>query len=349
MKVEAPSDVQTIRPPDQPAVSQTFTSASAKGVDELTHLFNQEVEKNSQSLGQRKMILRVLPIKAVAQMYRHLRRPHMKSLASLSFDVRDALRKGGGVDELLKLSEDDPALAFLVLNHVADQAGTEATLARDAMTKLEVGYLGQIQVGLKIATALEASDLDPAQVQALRTLYYASVVARQSLSTIMQSLLGVFGEKRLSDGLKMMQKALASEIEINRPKSSTPLLITLLQGLQACMQLSGALAGCRELLRSHGIEYDVVGLLQRLLGYVGSGITTVEILRLGHDLGGASGLRQLVALNALHPMIKQLPLAFWLDSQVRDDSLRGFQTVIGEMDRIARSPAGFTGDLGRPA
>lgn len=354
MKVESSPDVQTVQQLDKPAVSQTSTSAPVPGLDELAHLFSLEVQNNSQPLSQRKMSVRVPPAEQLAQIYDQLGHPAqatLATLASLSRRIRLQLLQHPHVDKLLELAGGDPARAFVVLKYVATQADaevrpSEAALARDAIAKLEVRFKGQIQAGLNIALALQAGSADPQERQALRALYYASVVTRQSLATMMQALLGVYGGERLADGLNMMRKALVDDIAAKVSSLPTPLLRSLLQGLQSCGQLSGVLSGCNALLQRLGIDHDAVSLLQRLLGYAGAGIAAAEILRLGSDLSGSSNVQQLLALNALYPLVQQLPLAIWLDGRVREETLRGFLTVMGELDRMTRGPARSPGKLG---
>ncbi len=156
----------------------------------------------------------------------------------------------------------------------------------------------------------------------------------------------MYGGERLADGLNMMRKALVDDIAAKVSSLPTPLLRSLLQGLQSCGQLSGVLSGCNALLQRLGIDHDAVSLLQRLLGYAGAGIAAAEILRLGSDLSGSSNVQQLLALNALYPLVQQLPLAIWLDGRVREETLRGFLTVMGELDRMTRGPARSPGELG---
>ena len=93
MKVESSPDVQTVQPLDQPAVIQTSTPAPVNGVDELAHLFNLEVENNSQPLSQRKMSVRVPPIEHMAELYRQLGHPAKKTLAMSSLLVTTAVTR----------------------------------------------------------------------------------------------------------------------------------------------------------------------------------------------------------------------------------------------------------------
>lgn len=349
MKVESNNDVQTIRPLDQAAISHASVPAPAKGIDELAHLFGQEVELNSRALSGRKMTLRVPPVEQLAQLYDQLGHPAKKTLAFLSLLFRQQLQGRPTVEKLLKLADGDPARAFVVLKHVAAKAGSEvrqsdATLARDAIAQLEARFKGEIQAGLNIALALQSAGVDPQERQALRMLYYANVVTRQSLSTMMQALLGVYGGEQFHVGLQVMRKALADDIAAKVSSMPTPLLRTLLQGLRDCGQLSSVLAGCNELIGRLGIEHDAVGLLQRLLAYAGGGIEAAEALRLANDLGGVSSLQQLLALQATYPLFKQLPLALWSDNQVRRDTLARLVMVVDELDRHMRGPTRHAGE-----
>ena len=352
MKVELSPEVKSIRPVDQLAISQAPMPQPTSGVDALAHLFSQEVASNSLPLSQRKMGARVSPVEQIAELYRQLGHPAKKTLAMISLMVREALRRGGegGFEASLKLSEGDPARAFVVLKHVAAQADigsrpAEAALARVAIAKLKVLYEREIQAGLNIAVAMQASGVDPQERQALRTLYYASVVMRQSLPTMMQALLGLYGSERFADGLMLMRKALADDIAAKVSSMPTPLLRTLLLGLQSCGQLSGTLNGCQKLIEDLKVDHDKVALLQRILGFTGSGLDADGILRLGMELQGNSSALPLLALNALCPVLHDLPLALWLDGRVRADTLRCLRVVIGEQDRATRNPARFSGVL----
>lgn len=51
-------------------------------------------------------------------------------------------------------------------------------------------------------------------------------------------------------------------------------------------------------------------------------------------MGSGSPSRQLAALNALYPLIRQLPLALWSDSRVREETLFRFVAVMDELNRI---------------
>ena len=94
------------------------------------------------------------------------------------------------------------------------------------------------------------------------------------------------------------------------------------------------MAGCLALNLRLGIEQDAVPLLQRLLGYAGSGLAAEDILRLGDERGGGAPSRKLPALNALYPLLRQLPLALWPDGRVREEALFSFIVVMDELNRL---------------
>ena len=358
MKIESHNDVPSAKRLDQSVVAPGTAPATSTPppapvkVDELALLFDHEVAAGNRA--QRAMPIRVPPVEQLAQLYDQLGHPAQESFAAISRRFRQQLQHNPSVDRLLELAEGDPARAYVVLKHLEVQADSEAhpsqaANARDAIAMLSVGFKGEIQAGLKVATALLEAGGDPQERQALRALYYASVATRQSLAMIMQTLLGVYGGDTFSARLSSMRKALADDIAVLVASMITPRLRTLLLALQSCGQLSSVLAGCQALNQRLGIDHDAVSLLQRLLGYAGSGIDAAEILRLGNDLGSGATTRQVVLLNAIFPLIRQLPLTLWPDSRVRQSALDSFLAVMGELDRIERGPLRFAGDPGAPA
>ena len=346
MKVESSPDMQILQRLDQPGMVSPAAPSPAKAEDELVQLFGQEVGLDNRALLRRSLGVHAPPIERLAQLYDQLGHPAQASLASIARRMRIQLLQQPSIDSLLNLTGNDPARTFVVLKQVAGQAQAEsrkieAALARDAIAKLEARFKREIQAGLNIAIALQANGGDPQERQTLRALYYASVVRRQSLAAMMQALLGMYGGERFAAGLKLMRGALADDIAAHVSSVPTAMLRTLLMGLQSCGQLSGVLGGCQALIRRLSIEHDAVELLQRLLGYAGSGIAAGEILRLGDDLGGGLSFQQLVSLNALYPVVQQLPLALWPDSRVRQETLICVVSVMDELARIERGPSRF--------
>ncbi len=355
MKVESNHDLHKVQRLDLPAsenVAQARTQhVAAPGVDEFASVFSQEVAINGQALTRRAIGVRVTPTEQLAQLYDQLGHPAQASLAAISRQVRQYLQQQNpSTDKLLELTGGDPARTYVVLRQLTAQAEaevrkTEAALARDALAKLEIRYKREIQAALNIAMTLQAASEDPHERQAVRSLYYANVVVRQSLASMMQALLGLYGGEQFPAGLNIMRRALADDIAAYASSVPTAKLRTLLLGLQSCGQLGGVLSSCDALIQRLKVEHDAVILLQRLLGYVSNGIGPSEVQRLASELVGEESASQLASLNALYPVVKSLPMALWRDSRGREEDLHNFLLVMDESTRLERGSARFGSEL----
>ena len=344
MKVESTNEVPMTPRVELPTVSPAAKPEPGQGIDDLFLHFSQEVESSSRTLDKRKIGVRVPPVQALAQLYEQLGHPAQESFAAVVRRIRQKLLTQPSIDTLLELTGGDPARTFVVLKAVCGQAeadvrNSEADLARDAIAKLEIRFKGEIQAGLNIAMALHKKSGDPEELQALRALYYASVVTRQSLATMMHALLGIYSDDRFAHGLKMMSSALTADIAAHVSSVPTAMLRTLLTGLGKCGALSGVLCSCRELIQNLAIEMHAVSLLRRMLGYADTGIVTNEVMRLAEDMGGSTS--KLVSLNALYKLFQKLPEALWPDSKSRQEALHNFLLVMDELARLEGIRPGF--------
>lgn len=350
MKVEITPEVQKNQYPDQVGPGSGVSaqqSSTATVADELANLFSQEALRNNQPLGARSFEVRVPAIEKFRQLYSLLSLPGDDSLSTVARRIRVQLLQRSGVDSGEALIR-DPACMYVVLKHVlvqaeSDSRETEAKLARDALAKFEVRFKGEIQAGLNIAMTLHDASGDPQECQAIRALYYASVVQRQSLARMMNALLGLYGGDRLAAGLMLMRKALADDIAAHTPSVPTAQLRTLLLGLQSCGQLNSVLGACEALILRLNIQQAAVSLLQRLLDYVGAGIAPLEIQNLAQELAGDNSSARVVLLNALYPLMQQLPIALWTDQHGRQEALHNFVLVMDELARIERGFAHVAG------
>ena len=344
--------------PPKAVQMQTLQASAQSAAEEVGMLFSQKVESSSKELSQKKLrtldtqVQKIQGIQQLNELYERLGHPGQVSLGQLARQVRLELMTKPGVESLLALTGDDPARTSVVLQYVTTQARTqglerETVLAQGAQALLQARYPRQIQAGLNIALALQTAAGDAALRQAVRTLYYSSVVLKQSLVNITQALLGLFGEEGVNDGLRMMGCALADDIAAHRPSVSTIKLRTLLIGLQGCTQLSSILHSCRLFIerlssRERQAELSAVALLQRLLGYASTGIDSEEVQSLSRELGGESLSSQLVLLNQVYPLIQRLPLTLWDAPNSRQDALQSFLSLMGEHTQaegiVQRSP-----------
>ncbi|WP_395609252.1 type III secretion system gatekeeper subunit SctW [Pseudomonas sp. B22129] len=341
MKVELYQDVQVPQSPVPSRISRAPVAETAAAAGGLADIFVREMAFNTKTLAQRPAGIGQMPTEQCAHLWNQLGHPAQATVESTARRVRAQLLQGASVDKMLDLTGSDPARTYVVLQFLSAQAQSEARkieagLARDALTKLELRFEGQIQAALNTAMALQAAADDPQERQALRTLYYASVVTQQSLSKMMQALLGVYGGERFASGLKVMRRALADDIAAQVSSVATAKLRTLLLGLQSCGHLSGVLSNCQALIRRLNADLAAVDLLQRLLGYTSTGIASREVQRLANEIGGGPSSESLISLNALYPVIKDLPAALWRDAQERQQALHNCLLVMDELARLER-------------
>ena len=349
MRIDGRNDTaQLLSPLLSPGAVQAQTPQSSvqSAAEEVGMLFSQKVESSTKELSQRKLrtvdtqVQRIQGIQQLNELYEQLGHPAQVSLGRLARQVRQELMSSAGVEHVLALTGDDPARTSVVLQFVTAQAQAqgrerESVLAQDAQARLQNRFPQQIQAGLNIALALKTAAGDAALRQAIRRVYYSSVVLKQSLVSITQALLELYGEEGVNDGLRMMGRALADDLAAHRPSVSTIKLRTLLIGLQGCTQLSSILHSCRLFIdrmpsSERRAELSAVSLLQRLLGYAGTGIDGDEVQSLSWALGGESLSSQLVSLNQVYPLIQRLPLVIWSDPASRQDALQSFLSLMGE-------------------
>ena len=309
-------------------------------------LFSQQVESSSKVQSKRNLrtdtqVQKIQGIQKLSELYEQLGHPAQVSLELLARQVRRELMSRPSVESLLALTGDDPARTYVVLQHVtalaqAQGRAPDAAQAQAFQEQVQVRYPRQIQAGVNIAKALKSAYGDTSLRQAVRTLYYTSVVVTQSLVSITQELLGLFGEDGLDSGLNMMGRALADDIAAQRPSVPTDKLRTLLLGLQACGQLGSILHSCRQFIerlpaREPTGPYTGVSLLQRLLDYASSsGTEPDEIQDLSRELGGDGLSSQLVSLNQVYSLIQRLPLAVWSNPESRQATLESLLEMMGE-------------------
>ncbi len=359
MKVEAPTNahiavnlaqaVSAVAGVGRPLESTQV--AQSNSMEEVGMTFSHHVERNTKALSQRRIRnarsevgrTRVETREQLEEWYDQLGHPGKQSLSAMAAQAGVLLMGEPVLEEVVQSTGGDPARTDLILQQTlldAEAQGrlVEAKRARDYLQLLRERYGAQIQAGMNIAEALRAAGGDPELRQAVRRLYYDTVVLKQSLPTMMQALLGLFGETAFVSGLDMMRRALADDIAAHAPSRPTPLLRTLLIGLAASTQLGSVLQSCRRLLEQLAYscpssQLTAVLLLQRMLGFVSSGLSSAEVRRIGRELGGDEEHDQLVSLNGLYPLLKRLPLALWRDAKSRQTALKNLLVLLDERSR----------------
>ncbi|MFB4392050.1 MULTISPECIES: type III secretion system gatekeeper subunit SctW [unclassified Pseudomonas] len=330
---------------------EAHQAVQSNSLEEVGMTFSHHVERNTKALSQRRIRsaraevgqARVETRKQLEEWYDQLGHPGKQSLSAMAAQAGTLLYGEPVLEDVVQATGGDPARTDLILQEVLREAQAqgrqvEAKRARDYLALLREQYGAQIQAGMNIAEALRAAGGDPQLRQAVRRLYYDTVVLKQSLPTMMQALLGLFGDAAFVSGLDMMRRALADDIAAQTPSSPTAKLRVLLIGLAASTQLGSVLHSCRQLLEQLAgscptSQLTAVLLLQRLLGVAASGLPAAEVRRIARELGGEEERDQLVSLNGFYSMLKRLPLALWRDGKSRQSALKNVLVLLDERSR----------------
>ncbi|AZE92832.1 hypothetical protein C4J95_0701 [Pseudomonas orientalis] len=349
MKVDSFSDVQQIQPGEKITVSTVEAPARSSALDDIALIFSEEVALNTQTLGSRSIEKKISPVAELMQLYEQLGHPGQATMESIARRVRVELLRKPTVHNLLSLTGADPARTFVVLKYIASDSKVnglkvEEDLAHGALAELKQEYGASIQAGLNIALALKDASADPQERQDVRALYYASVVVRQSLALMLQTLLKMYGLTEFSKGVDLMTQALNGDIAAHTQSVPTEKLRLLLKGLSECRELRSVLGNCEALIQRLSADYNPVDLLQRFLGYASTGIDSPEVQKLASEFAGPTLADRLHALNELSREVKALPIAWWLDAQSQAAAVKVFKNVMVELAREEHSHLKLLGE-----
>lgn len=341
--------LETFKAPAEQAVQSPPPLANA--MEEVSLAFSSSVERNSKALNQReirdrKQNQRVERVEKLAELYRLLDQSSLLNLGRQAQQMQSALKHKPSLEDLLELTDKDPTRASIVLQQVQRQAkasgvAQDSQVAEEYLERLHEHYGEQIRAGLNTATAIAGFSADPEQKQAMRHLYYQAVVNQQSVSGILDALLERFEEKDFNRGLRALQRALADDIGALAPSLEPSALRGLLDKLNASSQLNHTLQRSHELLERMTTDtatpaMSAVQLTRNLLRLSANGVFVRDFQKLSHEVVGKEPLRQAPFLNALHPVVQELPMPLWKDPKSRQSALGLLRALMDEQARNER-------------
>jgi type III secretion protein W len=326
----------------------------ADAAEEIATKFSESVERRSKSLEERSVRPRtLLRVEKLQALYTLLNGGDDR----LDREVRRLLAMGQqqvSLGQLLELADGDPAKAEVLAQHALQRArgqGSDGVTShlQQAMQELHDEHGAEVQAGINTAEALALFSRDPQQLQHMRRLYYRSIVGQASLATLFDGLLSQFDEQRFGQGIHTLMRAISDDLSSAFPSLPAGQLRALLRDLTASQQLINILNGSRELLerlaaRRLAPRMSAPRLTRRLLDFTQATIYPREIKTLGEDAVGDDALDQSWFLNAIYPLMQQLPLPIWKDGKSRQSTLNLLLRVMTEFAQYERqqmtTPAG---------
>ncbi|MGG8125631.1 type III secretion system gatekeeper subunit SctW [Klebsiella aerogenes] len=342
----------SIAPSSAGASSRMPTSPLEDSMEEVSMTFAEHVERKSKALNQRKVVAppgsramqHIERIEKLDELMKLLEHPQHAQLETLNQKMQTLLQRSPSphLDELLEAAGHDPVRCDVVLRHTLVQAqrAQNTELASSAVQSLEMLHKekgAEVSAGLNTASAIASFSTDPTQKQAMRQLYYQTIVHLQSGNAMLDALLNSFGSVHFNQGLRTLQRALSDDLAARSSSIPRRALQKILASLQDAGNLSQTLTASKILLKRLGgklpdVNFSPLELTRRLLNLSGNGAYLRDLQNLSRDVAGQQPHHQVLFLSGLVPLVYHLPLGLWRDdkSKNRQMALNLLRTVISE-------------------
>lgn len=342
----------SIAPSSAGASSRMPTSPLEDSMEEVSMTFAEHVERKSKALNQRKVVAQpcsramqhIERIEKLDELMKLLEHPQHAQLETLNQKMQTLLQRSPSphLDELLEAAGHDPVRCDVVLRHTLVQAqrAQNTELASSAVQSLEMLHKekgAEVSAGLNTASAIASFSTDPTQKQAMRQLYYQTIVHLQSGNAMLDALLNSFGSVHFNQGLRTLQRALSDDLAARSSSIPRRALQKILASLQDAGNISQTLTASNILLKRLSgklpdIKFSPIELTRRLLNLSGNGAYLRDLQNLVCDVAGQHPHHQLLFLNGLVPLVYHLPLGLWRDdkSKNRQMALNLLRTMISE-------------------
>ncbi|OWS72984.1 SepL/TyeA/HrpJ family type III secretion system gatekeeper [Pantoea sp. VS1] len=342
----------SIAPSSAGASSRMPTSPLEDSMEEVSMTFAEHVERKSKALNQRKVVAppgsramqHIERIEKLDELMKLLEHPQHAQLETLNQKMQTLLQRSPSphLDELLEAAGHDPVRCDVVLRHTLVQAqrAQNTELASSAVQSLEMLHKekgAEVSAGLNTASAIASFSTDPTQKQAMRQLYYQTIVHLQSGNAMLDALLNSFGSVHFNQGLRTLQRALSDDLAARSSSIPRRALQKILASLQDAGNISQTLTASKILLKRLGgklpdVNFSPLELTRRLLNLSGNGAYLRDLQNLSRDVAGQQPHHQVLFLSGLVPLVYHLPLGLWRDdkSKNRQMALNLLRTVISE-------------------
>lgn len=340
------------RAPVAAPAAHTAASPLEGSMEEVSMTFAEQMERKSKSLNQRRITQQpgtraqqqIERIDKLNQLLQLLEHPRHARLEAQTRQMQTLLlgSSSQGLTDLLQAAGDDPARCDVLLRHSIQHAQLtqNSTLAGKAVQALELLHQEkgkEVHAGLNTAAAIASFSTDPGQKQAMRQLYYQTIVHLQSGHALLDTLLSKFGEAHFTQGLRSLQRALADDIAARSSSIPRSTLQKILTSLQDAGRISQTISASHELLNRLKSKLPVIGLsalelTRRVVNLSGNGAYLRDLQNMANDAAGSQPKHQLLFFSGLLGLVQQLPAGLWREdkSKNRQMALNLLRTVIGE-------------------
>lgn len=337
------------RAPDNVATRAATLNDS---LEEIGTMFSEKMESKSKAQSRQQMksnLMRsknhISRVEQLNQLFAMMDSPDGQQLEQQLGMLREALKRSPPPDSEALLEEmgGDPARCDLLLRMLQEQsreAGDSklADAAGQHIQELQQLHGDSIRAGSNTALAIAEFTNDPQEKQALRNLYYHSIVHHQSAIAMLDLLLEQVQPQHFVPTLRTLQRALADDIGALAPSISAGALRRIQHGLHEAGQLNHTLAASGELLKRMSsklpqMAMTALDLTRQLLQISHRGAYDQDFQSLGHQVAGNKARDLSLFFNCLYPVVHQLPHSLWQEADSRKNALMFLGSIITELSK----------------
>ncbi|WLI10703.1 MULTISPECIES: TyeA family type III secretion system gatekeeper subunit [Pseudomonas] len=257
------------------------------------------------------------------------------------------LGKQPSLEDLLALVDGEPAMAMAALQTAAQQANAEGHPAEHAALSVWARELGIKHGGTRrsdISALRPSTNSGANRRRRIDTRHlYGDATVMDSVKGLIELLMG--GQEKSEHfqlKLQQMQSTIKYDLAAMAPTASQKQIRPIVHACNVVRHVAVLLDGCKKILKRMsgknplGIT-EPVNFLQSLLRLSADGLQIKETQSLARVIGGEHLKHQLAFLNALRPMVQELPLVLWRDLDKRRlalNNLRALMTQLTEQEQI---------------
>lgn len=246
------------------------------------------------------------------------------------------------LSQILAYADGDAAKAHVVLQAARKQAQADGEMGEHVVLTqhlklLRRQYGPRARAGINTARAFARTSIDNKRRASLRNLYSVAVCGQPNITGLIEALLGEQQESGQFDlNLRDMRTAIADDLSALTPSAPLEQLRTLMHGLNTARHVTTLLRGCEHLLgrmrsKNPDLKVDPPAFLKHLLTLTANGMNVNQTLQLTQHIGGKPLKHQLAFLNALRPMLMQLPILLWRDLKSRQNALNNLLLLMAQL------------------
>ncbi len=318
---------------------------TAKDFEEMTFMMAGLIDKKRRPLSARAfegptVAKRIESIEKLREMYELLDSEYNQK--NLQFRAKKAFEQAQQEQTIEFPDNSIPAGNFIILKEALNLAilrDDEKSKKRieDEIAKLEEKQRPKIDAGLNTAEVLHGAFENSSDRQAMRAVYYQSILGSASVSGLMQSLLNTFGGKNFSKNINTLTKAVMQDIRSARPSAPPELLETKLRDLNRVNYARSMVNDCKQFLANYYKQQNIeeqssVSLTKELLKLISGTILGKDLDTIANHYAGKDPDQKLIFLNSLFPFMKSFPEILWENQKNR---MTGLQTMLVYLENEA--------------